>query len=545
MESSKEVELFSQLSTVSIENLKDTFIVHLRPLLEIASTYEPPNSQVSKAVGVVPRTEVLSVVQFFPPKAPIATSEHRLTVEEQPVEIVIEQPLDDTSLGKLLELLGNHSPASLSHTQKGNLFGLLKENPSIVSQLNFKKTGIRIIFRIPEQTFIPLYGLPPLHRHFTGREQELTRLRSFPDEDKKILQIAGTGGIGKSQFANYYARSEFNNKCYEWIIWLNGGDLQKISDSLSSQFVELGRALGLPVNQLKGDPLYLRIYEKLGEKGRGLVVIDDAPNYKVLKTFLPESFGRWNMDVLITTRNGQTFGPLIRKFIVDVFSLEDAKCYIHRFLKETHSEQDIEVLARTLDCYPLILSTSMITLPNEKLSIVEEQCAQAYQSANTKVKTIMKEIVQLSLEQVKILCKSEDAFERAMRVLTAASFIAPEVAIPKVLLGKWLPEDEGEIFIEEVLDVLRAQSLVEDDKKKATYRIHKAVQDVVRSSETFDSAQKKLMQWNEIIESSLSLTSSSKRGYQGEQYALFEAHSAALSEHLSLIKGQDKRSFNF
>ena len=524
MESVREVDLFSQLSTVSIENYNDTIIVHLRPLVKMASSFAPPNNNVSNAVGVAPKTEVSSVIRLFPPKPPVKPSEHRVTVKEQPVEIVIEQPLDEKSLVNLLELLGKHTPTSMSHEQRSTLFGLLKESSLVLNQLNFKKTGIRIVFRIPEQTFIPLYRLPPLFEHFVGREKELIQLQTHRNQGKNILQIAGTGGIGKSQLTNYYARSQFREKNYAWVIWMSGGDLQKVSDNLSSQFVELGLALGLPVNQLKDEALHLLIYERLAAKGRGLVIVDDAPNYAVVKPFLPENFGQREMDVMITTRNSRTFGPSIRKIILNVFTMEDVKQYIRHFLKEAVTEVDTEVLAKTLDPYPLIL-TQALTNIREQSTIEDDSC---------KLETIMKVVVELSLEQVKIMCKSEEAFARAMKVLLAASYLAPEVAIPKALLGKWLPEDEGEIYIDEVIEALRALSLLEEDRKTATYRIHKAVQDILKHVETAESSQKKLLKWNEIVESYLGSSGSKSSEYNDESHLALEAHLTVLAQHLSV-----------
>ncbi|MBX9587290.1 MAG: ATP-binding protein [Gammaproteobacteria bacterium] len=524
MESASEVPLFSQLSTVSIENYKDTIIVHLRPILEIATSYAPPNDAAINAAGVFFKKVDSSVVHISSEKQKINSSGHTLTIKQQPVEIVIEQPLDEKSLVNLLNLLGEHNPASMSQEEKGSLFSLLNENPLVVKQLNIKKTGIRIVFRIPEQTFSPLYRLPPPFDHFIGREQELKQLQARRNQDKNILQIAGTGGIGKSQLANYFARLQFREKNYNWIIWMKGGDLQTVKANLSSQFVELGLALGLPVNQLEGEPLHRLIYERLASKGRGLVIVDDAPNYKFVKPFLPENFEQREIDVLITTRNSLKFGPSISKIILDVFTLDDAKLYLRRVLKETITEADAEVLAKTLDRYPLVLTRAVTNIHDRQSAIEGDPCQYA---------ATMKMVVELSLEQVKIICETAAVFERATRVLLAASYLAPEVAIPKALLGKWLPEDEGEIYIDEALEALRALSLVEEDRLTATYRIHKAVQDILRHDETSESTQKKLLKWNEIVESYLTLSSSKSKEYDQEIHHALETHLTVLAQNLS------------
>lgn len=531
MESAKEIDVFSELSTVTIENFNDTIIVQLNPLMDVACSFSPPNNDVSNIVGILPKTEVLSIIRLLPEKSSPKPCQHRVTIKEQPLEIVIEQPLDDKSLVNLLELLGKHTPSSMSREQKNTLLGFLKEDHLIFNQLNFKKTGIRIVFHIPKQTFIPLYRLPRLFEHFIGREKELIQLQTQPKYDKNILQIAGTGGIGKSQLANYYARSQFKAKKYNWVIWMSGTNPQNESENLSSQFLELGLSLGLAVNQLKDEPLHLLIYERLTSKGGGLMVIDDAPNYKLVKPFLPENFDAQKIDVVITTRNSCTFGPSIKKIMLTVFTEEDAKLCIRHFLKEIVSENDIEVLAKTLDLYPLLL-TQALTSMYEKQSIIEDDSRKlAHQPRQSKFDPIMKKVVESSLEQVKIMCKSTEAFELTMRVLSAASYLAPEVAIPKALLGKWLPEDEGEIYINEAIEALRGLSLLQEASQPGTYSVHKAVQDILKHFDTAETSHKKLLKWNEIIRSYLDSPSTKNSECTDDRQLALLPHLTILAEN--------------
>lgn len=406
MESSREISLLAQVSTVTIKNYHNKILVDLQPhlekLLQTANAYAPSHTIPSPAVAIAAEiNSSSSVLHFSSSNTALKTSSDTLTVNQPPLEIVIERPLDEESLLGLSRILGQHTPASLSPQEVTSLVALLESNQ--INHLKIKSTGVRFIFRILEQTFRPLYRLPPPFEHFTGRTEELAVLREARDtikviapredlsleekHDKTISQIAGTGGIGKSQLANYYARLQFRHKKCDWIIWITGGENdQRAQHNLSSQFADLGLALGLDVKELKDDALYELIYQRLAVKGRGLVIIDDAPNYDVVKSFLPERFGHPEMDVLITTRNSHTFDSVLTKILLDVFTLTDAKQYIHRLLKETTTEAEAELLATTLDRYPLALTQALAYILNNQCTI--EQYCQRYTTLRAAQKKI-------------------------------------------------------------------------------------------------------------------------------------------------------------
>ncbi|MBX9587291.1 MAG: tetratricopeptide repeat protein, partial [Gammaproteobacteria bacterium] len=159
-----------------------------------------------------------------------------------------------------------------------------------------------------------------------------------------------------------------------------------------------------------------------------------------------------------------------------------------------------------------------------------------HQKRQRKFEATMKAVVELSLEQVKTICKTEDAFERAKRILLATTYLAPESAIPKGLLGRWLPDDETENQINDVLESLRALSLLEEDSQIATYRIHQVVQDTLRLEETSEITQRRLLQWHKEVERYLNVLDS-KLGALGaldeQKYKVLEVHMIALAQHLS------------
>ncbi len=576
MESVREFPLLSEISTLSIKNYHDTIVVDLQPhldkILATASSFIQSHTIPSSAVEMASEIkESASVLHLSSSNVSLKTSGRALTVKEPPLEIVIEHPLDEKSLVNLSRLLGEHTPTSLSQEEATSLIALLGKNQ--VEHLKIKSTGVRFVFRILEQTFRPLYRLPPQFEYFTGRTEELAALREGRDtvkviaprenksveekEDKSISQISGTGGIGKSQLANYHARSQFRDKKYDWVIWMTGGeDDQRAYNNLSSQFADLGFALGLDVKTVKDGVLLRLVYQRLAAKGRGLVVIDDAPNYNAVKSFLPERFEHREMAVLITTRNSHTFESVLTKILLDVFTLHDAKQYIHRLLREMITDADAELLAITLDRYPLALTTAMAYILNNQCSITEycqrfntlraakkkyletavhedDPYQLEHQKRKRKLEATMNAVVELSLEQVKAICQTEEAFERAIKVLLATTYLAPEAAIPKSLLRGWVPTDKDEIKINEVLDALQSLSLLEEDSQIATYRIHKVLQDTLRLKDSQEITRQRLLEWHKIVSACLDLFDEGQVELDEQNHKSLQVHLIILAQHLS------------
>ncbi|MBX9586618.1 MAG: tetratricopeptide repeat protein [Gammaproteobacteria bacterium] len=524
MEQKKELTLLSELSTISIKNYSNAlhinFMPQLRALLDVASAHQPPNVIGQEALGIASTIEERAAVVTLSEKSSTFDASKRvLTVKEKPIEIIVDKAIDEETLLNLTRLVGEHSPKSITEEEARMLMTLLDQQGSI-DILKYKRNGIRIVFRIPEKTFQPLMGLPPAFNHFTGRERELEALKIHQEgvqvistlephhadegeQDAVTSQIAGSGGIGKSTLANFHARQQFREKKYAWVLWLNGGlDEKNAENNLQSQLSRLGAEFGFDLKQIKDKDLYRLIYKTLCEKGKGLIVFDDMPNASLAAAYSPESFDQSKMDVLITTRNARYFGPGINKIILDVFTLEDAKQYIHRMLEKPVSDEDAEKLATTLGRYPLAV-TQAIAYINDKKCSIDAFCERYKQFLNARkaylsepvpgsdpyelerrakerqFKSTMIAVVQLSLEQVEANCESDEGFAQAKNLLMGTAFLAPEIAIPKGLLRQWIPNDPAEVEIDQTLTILRQFSLLEESDVPENFRIHQVIQDVI------------------------------------------------------------------
>ncbi|MBX9586553.1 MAG: tetratricopeptide repeat protein [Gammaproteobacteria bacterium] len=582
MEVQTETSFLSELSFVSIKNYSDSMIMtllpHIEELLTTAELHAPPNTLASAGIGRVSEMkEISAVVSIHQSSTTEKTSARTYSVKEHPLEIVLKTVPDEKTLQSLMRLVGEYSPTSMSVEASCFLENFLEKN-HLFDKFKYQRSGIRIVVNIPKQTFKPLYGLPAPFSYFTGRESELKELEKNADKVQVIstnetaklnsppreylnAQISGTGGIGKTQLVNYFVRKQFKDKVYDWVIWLNGGEDDATAESnLRSQLTSLGQSLGLDV-ELSLDVLCQLIYDRLSEKGRGIVVVDNTPRYAIIKQFLPEQFEHTEIAVILTTRNSLSFGPQLKKIILDVFTLEDAKVYIGKMI-EGVSIDDAELLANTLDRYPLAITSAICYITSSECTIPEYcyrysaiKLAQKeyletpvseddpylleHIKRKRKYEASISAVVRLALDQIKVMCTETISFELVETILKSSSYLSHEDDIPKVLLGKWLPDDEGDLKINKALELLRRFSLLQEGGERETYIIHKVIQDVLKLGDSREDSGKLLL-----------LSANYIKDYLGHLDVRFEAavitpsderkllvirpHAVALSKSLSL-----------
>ncbi len=581
-----ETTFLSELSLVSIKNYSDALIMtllpHLDKVLGVAEMHEPPNTVASQAIDRASEIKETSAVLSFNQSKPAEKkSDRTYSFKERPLEIVLKTIPDEKTIQSLMRIVGEYSPTTMSAEESSFLENFLEKN-HLFDKFKYQRSGIRIVVNIPKQTFRPLYGLPSRFNYFTGREIELRELKNntakvqvistietdIPKSSEGVVlnaQISGTGGIGKTQLVNYFVRKQFKDKYYDWVIWLSGGEDDVIAESnVRSQLTLLGQSLGLDVEMSQNDLCQL-IYDRLSQKGRGVVVVDDTPKYAIIKQFLPEQFDHAEIAVLLTTRNSLSFGSGLKKIILDVFTLEDAKAYICKMIEGTSSE-DAEELANTLDRYPLAITSAISYITSTQCTITEYcyrysaiKLAQKeyletpvteddpYLLENIKRKrkyeASISAVVRLALDQIrdqiKAMCTETISFELVETVLKSAAYLAYEEPIPKVLLGKWLTNDEGDIKINKAIELLRRFSLVQEGGLRETYSIHKVIQDVLKTRDTLEDSGKLLLSWADYIKdylehSNLRVDQAIIAPSDEQKFSLIRPHVVSLSKSLSV-----------
>jgi len=125
---------------------------------------------------------------------------------------------------------------------------------------------------------------PPLDS-FVGRESQLTELSRLFEQGARLVTVKGTGGAGKTRFANRFARSQ-------WAKLGGGSWLVDLTEARSAMAVLQAAAMALDV-PLRGDDspaLATQLGYAIAARGEVLLVLD---NFEQLLEWAPETVGLW------------------------------------------------------------------------------------------------------------------------------------------------------------------------------------------------------------------------------------------------------------
>ena len=149
--------------------------------------------------------------------------------------------------------------------------------------------GPRLPGRLPR-----VWNLPARNAGFTGRDGLLVAVRErLLAGDRAVMQaLQGMGGVGKTQLAIEYAYRFAG--AYDLAWWVNAEQARLIGD----QFAALGAALGCVQPWAGVEMVRAAVLGELRERGRWLLVFDNAENSADITGWLPGGGGH----VLITSR---------------------------------------------------------------------------------------------------------------------------------------------------------------------------------------------------------------------------------------------------
>ena len=139
-----------------------------------------------------------------------------------------------------------------------------------------------------------VWNIPARNPGFTGRDNLLAAVRArLLAGDKTVVQaLHGMGGVGKTQLAAEYAHRFAGSYDMAW--WINSEQGGLIGD----QFAALSVALGCMQAGAETEAVRSVVMAELRERGRWLLVFDNAANPADVTPWLPGGNGH----VLITSR---------------------------------------------------------------------------------------------------------------------------------------------------------------------------------------------------------------------------------------------------
>lgn len=198
-----------------------------------------------------------------------------------------------------------------------------------------------------------IWNIQNSNEYFVGRKLLLDQLKqSLIIEQKQVIAVVGSAGIGKTQAAKKYAK---NNIQYYDIVWWF--DLEKNLDdqfkNLAENFNKINQVQELQVN-MNGSPneIVRQLKNSLAlTKFKWLVVFDNVADKSEIVDYLPEKLSKDYGNILITSKNQLSWRNMTK---LDKFSREESV----KLLTDITGEMDVNnanKLAETLTDYPLAI----------------------------------------------------------------------------------------------------------------------------------------------------------------------------------------------
>ena len=262
----------------------------------------------------------------------------------------------------------------------------------IIQDYNFDSTTTELVERLldPERSNIDYSDIDVKghirklrNPYFVGRKKELKELfvdcLGFHGETKKgiPIAIAGLAGIGKTELALTFAYrfSLFFSDGVYWIDTPNG---------IVQEFEKVGVHLGIEKLQEERPLNYAgRVYDKLCQLERGLVVFDNVLDIKEFREWCP--VGNRSCAVILTTRKSPRGFPVR---VMNLVELDSGSAYeliiSRRKNRDNTSEDDAQKLALREICdlmgnYPLALELcasylqSVVVKPTDLLQDLQDE----------------------------------------------------------------------------------------------------------------------------------------------------------------------------
>lgn len=343
----------------------------------------------------------------------------------------------------------------------------------------------------------PIWNVPyPHNPYFTGRESFLTLLydkflsvSSAPSIPIKVA-ISGLGGLGKTQVAVEYAYRYRDT--YQAILWVTAAS----STTLTNDFIAIATHLRLPERAIHDQ--IEAVKQWLVDHPRWLLILDDANNLEMVKTFLPT---RGEGHILLTTQ-AQITGTIADVIRLDRLDLEAGILFLLRRSKRLDIEASLnqvseeeQALARAIieaiDGHPLAIEQAGAYIESRQCNLAEY--LELFQKYSSELLLSEHQPANLSATIFSSFSRVEQANPAAADLLRLCAFLHPE-AIPEEILtegaSKLGPTLTGiaqePLNLNAALQVLLIFSLLHRNPDTQQYNVHRLVQTIMREKMSED-----------------------------------------------------------
>ena len=199
---------------------------------------------------------------------------------------------------------------------------------------------------LPPDSVLRVWNVPPRNPGFTGRDGLLAAVRDrlLAGEAAVVQALQGMGGVGKTQLAIEYAHRFAADYDVAW--WVDAEQAGLLGD----QFAALGAALGCTQPGAGSEAVRAAVLADLHQRGRWLLVFDNADNPAAIASWLPGGAGH----VLITSRQ-RTWADLAAPVEVDVLARAESVALL-RHRVPAIGTADADRLADQLGDLPLAVA---------------------------------------------------------------------------------------------------------------------------------------------------------------------------------------------
>ncbi|MEU3306274.1 FxSxx-COOH system tetratricopeptide repeat protein [Nocardiopsis sp. NPDC055551] len=334
--------------------------------------------------------------------------------------------------------------------------------------------------------------VPPRHKNFTGRTEQLNELRAgllnqvtavVPTPEPVVPRtLHGYGGVGKTLMAVEYAH-RFRDE-YDLVWWVMADQPGLVRSSLAhlAPHLELAGPAVTGVEEAANG--VLEALRKGDPYSRWLLIFDNADEPEELNDVIPQGPGH----VLITTRNHR-WGGVAETVPVNVFAEHESVEFLKKRIPRGISGDEATELAEALGHLPLALEqagalqseTGMSV--GEYLGLLSERTGPLLREGKPpEYPQPMTAAWQLSV------AKLQENLPEAMELLRCCAFFGPE-PIPRDL---FFPVDEGRvrpemaqlmsdpIRLSKAIGQLGRYALVRLDNSNRTVQVHRLIQALVR-----------------------------------------------------------------
>ncbi|MBB5869102.1 MinD-like ATPase involved in chromosome partitioning or flagellar assembly/tetratricopeptide (TPR) repeat protein [Allocatelliglobosispora scoriae] len=270
-----------------------------------------------------------------------------------------------------------------------------------------------------------IFNVPQRNSRFTGREEDLRRLRGHLRERSAVVlsgaqpvALQGMGGIGKTQLAIEYAYRF--RAAYDVICWVSADPVGEIETSL----IDLGAQLGVPMES-SGPDNARAVLQMLGRsRDRWLLIFDNAEDPELVSQYLPQGKGH----VLITSRN-PSWGERAQPVPVDVFQRRESVDHLSQRVPRIRREEAAQI-AELLADLPVAVAAAGAWLADTGTPVEDYVRNLQSEGASVALEVAADRSIQrtwdLSLERLR------ERSEAAYRMFQLCCMLAPEIALDLV-----------------------------------------------------------------------------------------------------------------